>query len=313
MPIRMRIAETTDEIDSVYLLRHKVFVKQESLLKGNKEARLYDRYDSFPSTVQLIAQNDDDTIGAFRFSLDDTCGLPADNYFDYRVHVPNDARLMHVGMFCIHQDYRGEKIAIGLILMASYYAISNSVSHVVAPINPTIAPMLRRIGFKKVGEQFHDPHMDNEVLPLLLDINDLKDYFVDFIKQNQMHDFIMDYQRWFCKAGESIVNAGDEGNEAFIIIDGTAEVRLPETGEVLATLESGEMFGELAIITDECRSADVIAKTEVQMMVMTKDTFLKRFVEDSEKALILMRMISKRSQAMITNLKSGGLASNTEK
>lgn len=312
MPIKMRIAETTQEIDSVYLLRHKVFVEQEDILKPRDEKRLYDKFDSFPSSVQMIAQWDNDTIGAFRLSLDDSCGLPADDYFDYRPHVPEGARLMHAGMFCVHRDFRGEKIALGLILMAGYYAMSHNVTHIVAPINPALAVLLRRIGFKKVAEQFHHPHIDYDVLPLMLDIRDVKDYFVDFIKQNQMHDFIMDYQRWFCKADEYIVRAGEKGNEAFIIIDGVAEVRLPGTGEVLATLEQGEMFGELAIITDENRSADVVAKTEVQMMVMTKETFLKRFVEDADKALILMRMISKRSQAMIMNLKAGRLGNNTK-
>lgn len=308
MPVCMRLADSTDELDSVFRLRHLVFAEQEQLLQGNSEQRLYDRFDAFPSSVQMIAQHNGQTVGAFRFSLDDSCGLPADEYFDFRPFVPEDARLMHSGMFCVHQDYRGEKIAMGLILMAAYYAISNNVTHVVAPINPTIAPLLRRIGFKKVGEQFHDPHLDSQVLPLLMDMAELKDFFVEFIRQNKLHDFIMDYQRWFCKAGETIVKAGDEGAEAFIIIDGCAEVRIPEKNTVLATLEPGEMFGELALITGDKRSADVVAKTDLQMMVMTKETFLKRFVEDSNKALTLMRMISKRSQSMIMNLKYGHLA-----
>ncbi|BDX05140.1 N-acyl amino acid synthase FeeM domain-containing protein [Planctobacterium marinum] len=308
MPICMRLAHSTEELDSVFRLRHLVFVEQEKILQGNSEKRLYDRFDAFPSSVQMLAEHNGQTVGAFRFSLDDTCGLPADDYFDFRPFVPKNARLMHSGMFCVHKDYRGEKIAMGLILMAAYYAMSNNITHVVAPINPTIAPLLRRIGFKKVGEQFHDPHLDYQVLPLLMDMADIKDFFVEFIRQNKLHDFIMDYQRWFCKAGETIVKAGDDGTEAFIIIDGSAEVRLPGKNSVLATLEPGEMFGELALITGECRSADVVAKSELQMMVMTKEIFLKRFVEDSNKALALMRMISKRSQSMIMNLKYGHLA-----
>ena len=299
MPICMQLAQTTAEIDSVYRLRHLVFVEQEGLLRANPESRIYDRYDSFPSTVQMIALEQGQTVGAFRFSLDDSCGLPADEYFNFRQFVDPDSRMMHTGMFCVHRDFRAEKIAIGLILMAAYYAISNNVTHVVAPINPQIAPLLKRIGFQKVGEQFHDPHIDAQVLPLLLDIRDLKDFFVDFIHQNQMHDFIMDYQRWFCKAGETIVKTGEEGDKAFIIIDGSVAVILPETRETIAVLCSGEMFGELAVITNERRTADVVAKTDVQMMVMTKDIFMKRFVEDPEKALILMRMISNRSRNMI--------------
>ena len=304
MPINFCLAKTTEQIDSVFKLRHLVFAEQEKSLRAKTEGRLYDRFDAFPSTVQMMAQSKEQTIGAMRFSIDDTCGLPADEYFDFRALIPSDAKIMHVGMFCVHRDFRGEKITLGLILMASYYGISNKVTHVVAPINPSLAPMLRRIGFKVVGEQFYDPHIDHDVLPLLLDTNDLRDFFVDFVKTNQLHDFIMDYQRWFCTAGETIVSAGDPGEEAFIIIEGTAEVKLPNCDQVIATLEAGEMFGELAIITDEKRSADVIAKTDVQMMVMTKEVFMQRFIEDSDKALTLMRMISKRNQNMVLNLSS---------
>lgn len=303
MPVNFGLATSTKDIDSVFRLRHLVFVEQENKLHANREKRIFDRFDAFPSTVQMMAQQQGQTIGAMRFSIDDVCGLPADEYFDFRPFLPEDAKTMHVGMFCVHKDFRGDKITLGIILMAAYYAISNGITHVVAPINPALALMLKRIGFKQVGELFYEPHLDHDVLPLLMKVSTLKDFFVDFVKANQLHDFLMDYQRWFYTAGETIVRAGTPGNEAFIIIDGTAEVKVPGTDQTLATLEAGEMFGELAIITEEERSADVIAKTDVQMMVMTKDVFMKRFVEDSENALTLMRMISKRSQSMVMNLK----------
>lgn len=307
MPIKMRIASTTEEIDSVFLLRHKVFAEQENILEPNRDKRFMDRFDTFPSTVQLVATLGDETVGAFRFSIDDVCGLPADEYYDFRQFVDEDAKLMHAGMFCVHRDYRAEKIAVGLILMAAYYAISNQITHVVAPINPHIAPLLRRIGFKKVGEKFYDEHIKYDIVPLMMEAAELNDFFVDFVRQNQLHDFLMDYERWFCKKEEQIVEAGTFGHEAFIIIDGEVEIRVPGEEQVLATLGPGEMFGELAIITNEARSADVFAKTEVQMMVMSKEIFMKRFIEDSNKALILMRMLSRRSQNMIMHLKYGHL------
>lgn len=305
MPVNFCLASSTNEIDSVFKLRHLVFVEQGNILKENPEKRLYDRFDAFPSTVQMIAQQNGETIGAVRFSIDDVCGLPADGMFDYRPLLPYDAKVMHVGMFCVHQDFRGDKIAQGLILMASYYGISNSITHVVAPIHPPLAMLLRRIGFKKVGEVFYDNHIETDVIPLLLDVNELKDFFVDFVRANQLHDFIVDYQRWFYRAGETIVSAGDEGNEAFIIIEGEVEVNTPNEGRILATLGPGDLFGEYAILTEEKRSADVLAKTDVQVMAMSKALFIKHFVEDSENALILMRMLSKRHQAKALDSNAG--------
>ena len=57
MTINIRLANTTKELDSVFLLRHLVFAEQEGLLKTNEEKRFYDKFDAFPSSVQMIAQH----------------------------------------------------------------------------------------------------------------------------------------------------------------------------------------------------------------------------------------------------------------
>lgn len=217
MAISLRLATTTAEIDSVFRLRHLVFSEQESFLSSNTEKRIYDRYDTYPSTVQLIAQHEGETVGAVRLSLDDVCGLPADEYFDFSPHIPDGSIRMHVSMFCVHQAFRREKIAMGLILMASCYAFSNDVTHIVAPINPRIAPLLRRIGFKKVGDVFRHSHLNIPVLPLLLDVQDVQNHFIDIIKQNQLCDFTKDHERWLYQSGEKSAQAGDAGTRAIIL------------------------------------------------------------------------------------------------
>lgn len=304
MPIKIKVADTTDLIDQAFRLRHKVFVEQEGLLQGKEDKRILDRFDAFPSSANLVAMHGDKAVGTFRLSIDSSQGMPADDYFNFRDHLPEDATIMHCGLFCVDKDFRCTGMAMGLILMSSYFALTKNVTHIVAPINPVIAGLLRRIGFTQVGEVFNDPHAGVPVMPLIMDLADLNDFFLNFIKHNELHDFLQDYQRWFYHDGEMVIKAGSEGTEAYVIIEGSVEVRLPGSEKVIATLGEGEMLGELALITDEPRSADVVAKGELVMMVISKEVFLERFVSLPEHALKLVRVLGRRTQDMIKQMQS---------
>lgn len=63
-----------------------------------------------------------------------------------------------------------------------------------------------------------------------------------------------------CFEGEAIMNEGQEGSRIFILLKGKFEVQ--KGGRAVATLDkSGEVFGEMAVLGSERRSATVIAKT----------------------------------------------------
>jgi len=67
-------------------------------------------------------------------------------------------------------------------------------------------------------------------------------------------------------AGTKIVTEGSEGIGFYLIIEGTAEVS--KVGATLATLDTGNFFGELSCIDGAARTADVIAATDVTCLVI---------------------------------------------
>lgn len=73
------------------------------------------------------------------------------------------------------------------------------------------------------------------------------------------------------EAGKRLVSAGRFGYEFFVIENGTAEVVRGE--EHIADLGPGDFFGEMAILSDTVRSADVVASSPMTAMVMTDSQF----------------------------------------
>jgi hypothetical protein len=76
--------------------------------------------------------------------------------------------------------------------------------------------------------------------------------------------------------GEFVVRKGERGTEMYMLVSGRVRVsdRLPDgTEKVLARLEPGAVFGEMALVSQEPRSAYVIAETAVEVLRLDLDAF----------------------------------------
>ena len=81
----------------------------------------------------------------------------------------------------------------------------------------------------------------------------------------------------FVLPGEKIINKGDRGQEMFFIASGALEVALP--GQV-QRLGSGDFFGELALLSQVPRTADVTAMGFCELLVMTGSDFARLLAKD---------------------------------
>ena len=78
--------------------------------------------------------------------------------------------------------------------------------------------------------------------------------------------------------GGHIVKAGDYAYKFFVIVDGS--VAVTRDGAVIAGLKRGDVFGEMALIEDARRNADVVATTLTRLGVLMSWDFreaLQRF------------------------------------
>jgi CRP-like cAMP-binding protein len=106
------------------------------------------------------------------------------------------------------------------------------------------------------------------------------------------------------KDGELIVHQGDVGNCMYVIQSGQVEVRKETNGieTQLAVLREGGIFGEMALLDKEVRSATVRALGDVRILTVDKKTFIRWMSEDPTVAFHVVEMMSKRIRELSEDL-----------
>jgi predicted RND superfamily exporter protein len=110
--------------------------------------------------------------------------------------------------------------------------------------------------------------------------------------------------------GEAIVRTGDTGREMYVMVDGTSEVLGgdPEHPVHLMDLKRGDMFGEMAMVRGEQRSADVIARDQVEALELDENSLerlQRRYPRIASRVLANMtRILSDRLQRVTDRLVS---------
>lgn len=80
------------------------------------------------------------------------------------------------------------------------------------------------------------------------------------------------------REGKELTVQGRPGREFFVLVDGEAEVE--KNGRRIGTLKGGDFFGEIALVSNRPRTATVVAKTPVRVLVVTDRSF-RRLMESS--------------------------------
>ena len=72
-------------------------------------------------------------------------------------------------------------------------------------------------------------------------------------------------------AGSLIVDQGQTGREAFVVLEGTVTVK--RNGKKVASLGPGTMVGELSLLDHGPRTATVVCDTDCTLMLITQRHF----------------------------------------
>lgn len=102
----------------------------------------------------------------------------------------------------------------------------------------------------------------------------------------------------------NVVSKGTHGDALFMVLEGEVRARVMVDGRetTLATMGVGECFGEIAVVDQGPRSADVIANQPTVLIKVSEGALKKMFAEAPALAapfiLALTRVITQRMRAM---------------
>lgn len=317
MTIRLKVAQSSQELEELYKLRAQVYAEQGyfGAKQGNRKYREYlvDRFDTYPLCANIVAYSDDgEPIGTLRVNVDTGNKLPADEYFDFAPHrqeiteawkaeFGEEPRVVCAGMLAVRKQWRTHREVIrSLFKMAGTIAREWNVTHVIATVNFQNHTVYERIGFKPLSERIWVEEIGEHVVPMAVLFEQYYQWAVSNLPEKKLAigSFTSQQQRLVVKAGEYVFKEGDQADEAYLIDDGCIKiVRQSDESQdelILSLLRNGDVFGELALVDVLPHSVSAVAVSNTELVVLRRDEFNKDLGEIPSRVHDLLHALSLR-------------------
>lgn len=99
------------------------------------------------------------------------------------------------------------------------------------------------------------------------------------------------------RQGTTIFAKGDAGTELIAVLSGRIKISVPSQDgreAVLNVVHEGEVFGEIALLDGRVRTADAVAITDCELMLIERRRFLPVLYEQPEVAIKLIEVLCAR-------------------
>jgi len=102
------------------------------------------------------------------------------------------------------------------------------------------------------------------------------------------------------KAGDTILSEGEDGDTAFLIVNGSVEVLIGsgKDAKAVGSLSAGEVFGEMSLIEPGPRAATVKAVGDTECIQTSYEEFITGLQDNPEAALEFMKTMVRRLRHM---------------
>ena len=156
----------------------------------------------------------------------------------------------------------------------------------------------------RVHQDYLPPKGDHQVTPEEI-LQRLQDVDVLSPLSELAHEALAEATRvHFYSKGEAIIRHGTMGDSLFVVHAGSVVVRLPDLDSTgwhqLAQLGPGSVFGEMALLTGEVRTADVVAASDVTALEISKDSLQPILRDHPELAEAISHKMMERREHLDT-------------
>lgn len=224
-----------------------------------------------------------------------TCGVMIIGVGMYGIVIGNISRIL--ASADRHKEQSREKLSDLLMFMKHYKIPDNLQTAAINHYSHIFSKRLSDDDEKIIADL---PHALQQEMQIYMKIKLIRSIPI-FIgcPHECLKDVSHHLEQIYSSPGDMIIKIGDIGNEMFIISHGTVDVILP-TGERVASLHDGQIFGEIALLKETSRSANIQSQTYCDLYKLTK----KSFNEIVSRYPILLKNIEATTQRRNTDPKN---------
>ncbi len=126
--------------------------------------------------------------------------------------------------------------------------------------------------------------------------------FLQGLKDKVLYDLATKAEMLNVAFGKTIVTQGEDGSTMYFIISGSAKVHHGEV--ILANIGAGDVFGEMAVLDSEKRSASVTTESDTLLLSMGRDVFYESLSTDPNAFKAIIHAVLQREREIIHEVKT---------
>ena len=304
MPKIILPAKSTDEMNDVLGLRYELLEESGVVLDGLSTLgrRVVDALDLYPDTLNLVAYRDAVAIGTARFMsfrARDPLLRGVHDFDDAAVRL--EGRIAFVDWLGLRNDaLDAQAVAASILEYGMLLLARRPFQHLLGSIPEGVIQALGPAGLERLAIRALGPAVlipgGGRSVPVAVDLQKFYQRWVASIRDREVLRFQDLFYFSLFEPGEILFVQGERGTSAHVIQEGEVEIVLQKDDRIIpiGTLSGSQLIGEIAMITQEVRTASLLAKTRVRCITMDRQAFLGALDREPHLSMDIFKIFSKR-------------------
>jgi CRP-like cAMP-binding protein len=296
----IRLAKSTSELNDVLQTRFHIMLEAGIELGqySRLTRRIIDHLDVFPRTYNFIAYSSGAPVACLRaveYQPDEPLLNIAYDFAESRNALKGRVYCLDKLVVASVVEGRGT-LQRQLIKMALGLLTRRDVQHAFFLCPEEIMPIAVEVGFKSLQDPFVAQTFDMRVVPMVVDVSEFYGRLTADIADQEIMRFQEVFYYSIFTPGEIMVVQGEKGSTAYLIEEGEVEVVIRNNENLIpvSTIGKGHMIGEVAMVTNEPRTASLIAKQTTSCISFDRTEFLRLMYNQPQRSLDVFKIFSKR-------------------